>query len=439
MFFCYLGVPPLIGSTCAVATTPKDADSVQGANANMPKDVDCTNVAFKSNYFCTNCVDYNDNNIPVGTMVGIILGSICGVLLIVGIIVIFCVRHRGKKKTEEAEKMAKVVVLDAPVPAPLYGEQETELGIVYQSEDDTGPYGLPGTMKSRSSRHAGAYAAPDLSEYGMSDTYGASQASPSQHLAVGHFNNHHGDRRPSMDRAWPHSSGAASPAGNQPARRATVGATNGFAAAAVLDRINKRENEPAWIPPSKQMEPVHSEVSKAKSESDFNPYGYGYSGVSSVGKSTTHYAVGGFTGPYPVMEQKPVKSKSLGAPTPKQQEAAKLGVGTVGSWKQRQKSPPPTPSKFAVAQDNSWEDMQNSGGVKSNPFQVNRKGSPESGRRRSFTTAASTPRGQSSWSSGNTPTQPQRNVNKRLPASHLQNSPQQAPAQKRFPGYEAFH
>lgn len=154
------GIAPLPDSFCAVASTPESPDDFinAGPNANLPSgSIEFSSTLFTSTYFCLNCVDYADDGIPMGTLIGIIAGTIIAVLILAAIGIFFWQRRRAKKKQEEAEKMAKVVVLEAPVPPPLYGDDETDLNIE-EGGGGADPYRLPGAGGKGPARHAGAYA-----------------------------------------------------------------------------------------------------------------------------------------------------------------------------------------------------------------------------------------------------------------------------------------
>lgn len=380
------GIAPLPDSFCAVASTPESPDDFinAGPNANLPSgSIQCSSTLFTSTYFCLNCVDYADDGIPMGTLIGIIAGTVIAVLILVAIGIFFWQRRRAKKKQEEAEKMAKVVVLEAPVPPPLYGDDETDLNIE-EGGGGADPYRLPGAAGGKTARHAGAYANPDLGEYGLAD-YGASpeaayslnrdiqavklgigprpqMADPQAVNSVPPNNQqlHTGQTLHLATISKSHSSGSKS--SNQPARRMTH-----TDLAPVVARIEQREASssqsysssrgapPPPLAPApggpRTLKPEASDTfgeSSSEATAD-NPYGYNYSatGASSWAHSSQYeprkatHAVGGFTGPYPVTKK---KKKDKEAKTPKQRQAAALGVGTVGSWKERQQTPKVAPT-----------------------------------------------------------------------------------------------
>jgi hypothetical protein len=188
-----------------------------------------------------------------------------------------------------------------------------------------------------------------------------------------------------------------------------------------------------------------------------NPYGYNYSatGASSWAHSSQYepnqanHAVGGITGPYPVTKKKK-KRKDKEAKTPKQLQAAALGVGTIGSWKERQQTPksapvpaPTSPKRLTETTMSPFRQslmMQDEG--TSNKFAMSemrsfddaKKAVTPKARQGSFlSTNTSTPRAESS-----VPTSPRSSlVNKRVSVDKplLEVTRPVAASQKRNPGY----
>lgn len=251
------GNPEIIGASCQVVEDPTSLSNIN-SNAGFPSGITCEESAFFGNFFDPECVGFDSTALPVGTIVGITLGVVAGFLLIGGIITIVYVRKRTKRKEQEkGERMAKVVVLDAPAPPPLYGnENEEDLGLHEFSDDDDDyvkQLKQQGTIPShKSGRHLGAYARPDLSLYGQ-EAQDADEMELgvhedlNEHLQLGEHRRFYGEGTQGSERTYgapdanPYYGGGY---GAAPAKRqSNKSGEDKFARAAIVERMESRHSK----------------------------------------------------------------------------------------------------------------------------------------------------------------------------------------------------
>eukprot|EP00400_MALV-I_sp_L67-5_P000680 gene680-417_t len=172
------GEPDLQRASCKQGTPEfrPDSPGTLQDNALMPPRLRCSN-PLAGVYFDEACVDYTAYVVPVGVIIGASLGALAGVLLIGGIIAVIVVKKRTKRiEQEKTEGMAKVIMLDAEVPAPLYQaedcEEELDMPSDMDSADENDLVMRVTTARSlasgKSQRAVGnTYAMPEFNLYGV--------------------------------------------------------------------------------------------------------------------------------------------------------------------------------------------------------------------------------------------------------------------------------
>lgn len=158
------GNTELRGSSCQVVSAPTSPDNTMLANGVLPSNVSC-DFRLNATYFTEECVDFDKTALPWELILAIGLGSAAFIFLILGIVCVVLVKKRTRRiEQEKADKTAKVIVLDAPAPAPLYGADDGEYqGMIAHDFDDEYTKHLR-AMKSRGSIKASPYADPNMKD-----------------------------------------------------------------------------------------------------------------------------------------------------------------------------------------------------------------------------------------------------------------------------------